>query len=193
MKPKRIVAIWAGLLIALEGRAAESAELLPNTKPLEWPEKDLSARLMDGAHRFVERKVDESITARTKLWSCDFASPEAFVRSVEPNRQRFKTIIGAVDARLTPRMERFGDDANPALVAETSRYRIYQVRWPVLDGLFGTGLLVQPKRALAGCVVVVADADEMPEQLMGLAGEEEVQGLELKVQGSQGGRVLAEN
>src|SRR2546429_1826248 len=38
---------------------------------------------------------------------------------------------GAVDLRLPARMERFGDDAHPALIAETSRYQVYQVRWPV--------------------------------------------------------------
>ena len=51
-------------------------------------------------------------------------------------------IIGAVDPRLPVRMEQFGDDTHPTLVAETSRYRVYQVRWPVLEGFFGNGLLV---------------------------------------------------
>ncbi|PYI82464.1 MAG: hypothetical protein DME26_17580, partial [Verrucomicrobia bacterium] len=104
---------------------------------------------------------------------------------VEPNRARFQTIIGAIDARVPARMERFGDDVYPALVSETSRYRIYQVRWPVLDGLFGSGLLVQPKRPPVACVVVLPDADQTPEQLMGLAP-----GVDRE---SQAGRLLAEN
>lgn len=100
---------------------------------------------MDGAHRFVERKIAELVATRGALWARDFSSPEAYARSVEANRARFKIIIGAVDIRLPAAMERYGDDANPALVAETARYRVEQVRWPVLAGLWATGLLVRPK------------------------------------------------
>ena len=162
------------LMIAFTGGAAEQVETLPGTKPLEWEEKDLSSRMMDGAHRFIERKIAESIAKRTQFWSRDFSSPAAHVKSIESNRVRFGQIIGAVDARVgeTPalplRMERFGDDKNPALVAETPRYSVFQVRWPVLEGLFGSGLLIEPKRSPVACVVVVPDADQTPEQLIGL-------------------------
>ncbi|MHC4177097.1 MAG: dienelactone hydrolase family protein [Planctomycetota bacterium] len=66
-------------------------------------------------------------------------------------------------------MERFGDDANPAQVAVTAKYRVFRVRWPVLGGVFGEGLLVQPKRTPVARVVVVPDADQTPEQLLGMA------------------------
>src|SRR6266849_2522799 len=169
MKPKPVVGAWAGLLIAIPVLAAERLETLPQTKPLDWEESDLSSRLMDGAHRFIERKIAESVAKRIQFWARDFSSPSAYARSVQPNRERFQTIIGVVDPRLPARMERFGDDTHPALVAETSRYRVYQVRWPVLDGLYGSGLLVQPKVPPVACAVVLPDADETPEQLMGLA------------------------
>src|SRR5881396_2986402 len=158
MKQKPVVGTWAGLLIAIPAVAAERLEVLPQTKPLDWEESDLSSRLMDGAHRFIERQIAESVAKRSQFWARDFSSPAAYARSVQPNRARFQTIIGVVDPRLPARMERFGDDAHPALVAETSRYRVYQVRWPVLDELFGSGLLVQPKRSLVACVVAVPDA-----------------------------------
>ena len=147
----------------------ERPDLLPETRPVEWAESDLSARLMDGAHQFVERKIVESAGRRAAFWARDFASPEAYVKSVQPNRERFRTIIGAVDPRLPAAMEKYGDDANPALIAETSRYRIWQVRWPVLEGLWGRGLLVQPLTAPKAHVVVIPDAGQTPEQLLGLA------------------------
>src|SRR5206468_255549 len=74
-----------------------------------------------------------------------------------------------------------------------SRYRIYQVRWPVLDGLFGSGLLLQPKGPTVACAVVVPDADQTPEQLIGLAVDEKVQSSKFKVQSFTAARVLAEN
>lgn len=143
---------------------------LPQTIPLDWPEEDLSARMMDGAHRFVERQIVETQARSGRFWKYDASSAAAWNASVEDNRTRLREIIGAVDRRLPPRLERFGDDESPALVAETSRYRVYQVRWSVIDGVSAEGLLVQPATGTpAAHVVVVPDAGQTPEQILGLA------------------------
>ena len=141
---------------------------LPGTAPLSW-NGDMSERMMDGAHRFVERKIDESIQTRQKYWTRDLSSRVAYEKSVEPNRNRFMVNIGVVDPRLPVKMERFGDDDNPALVAETESYRVYQVRWPVLEGVWGEGLLLQPKNPPLAQVVALPDADQTPEQIIGLS------------------------
>ncbi len=165
MKPAPLLA--AALLLAwLTGRAAP----LPQTAALDWPEADLSTRLMDGAHRFVEKKIDDSVAKRTALWARDFSSAGAYAASVAGNREHLRTILGAGDPRLPTVMERFGDETNPALAAETALYRVAQVRWPVLDGLSAEGLLVTPKSGnVTACVIVVPDAGQTPEQLLGLA------------------------
>ena len=150
---------------------------LPGTRPLEWRQEDLSERLMDGAHLFIERQIQQSRAKRARFWTSE--------TSVAENRRRLREIIGAVDSRLPGRMERFGDDANPAQVAETAKYRVFQVRWPVLGEVFGEGLLVQPRRTPVARVVVVPDADQTPEQLLGLAPGVEPQ--------EQFARRLAEN
>src|SRR5580765_4968626 len=103
MKQKLFFGVWvelAALLVALPTTAAERLETLPQTEPLEWEESDLSSRLMDGAHRFIERKIAESVAQRSQFWTRDFSSPAAYARSVQPNRARFQTIIGVVDPRL---------------------------------------------------------------------------------------------
>ena len=147
---------------------AQQVQILPGTQPLTW-EGDLSQMMMDGAHRFVERKIAESIQTRSKYWTRDFSSGPAYEKSVEPNRERFRKIIGVVDSRAPVVMERCGDEDNPALVAETGAYRVYQARWPVLEGVSGEGLLLEPKRAPLGYVVTLPDADQTPEQIVGLA------------------------
>jgi dienelactone hydrolase len=147
--------------------AAVSA--FPGTQPLEWQEEDLSTRLMDGAHRFIDKQIQAACVKRARFWKYDTSSKQAYETSVAENRQRLRTIIGAVDTRLPVRMERFGDDVDPALVAEAAKYRVFQVRWQVLDGVFGEGLLVQPKQRTLAHVVVVPDADQTPEQLLGLS------------------------
>ena len=148
--------------------ATANAQPLPGTEPLTL-EGDLSVRLMDGAHRFIERKIAEAPARRERHWKRDFSSRAAYEHSVEPNRRRFLARIGAVDPLLPPAMERFGDDDAPALAAETPRYRVYQVRWPVLEGVHGEGLLLEPVTPAVAQVVVLPDADQTPEQMAGLA------------------------
>ena len=161
MKP----ALFVFLLFA----SLASAEPLPKTEPLNWLEEDLSERLMDGAHAFVERQIAESKEKRAAHWNYDFTSPEAYVRSIAPNRERFRTMIGVVDERASPvRMEKFGDDENPALVAETNAFRVFQARWPVLNGFFGEGLITEPIEKSLGVVIALPDVGQTPEQLLRL-------------------------
>ncbi|MGE5191134.1 MAG: dienelactone hydrolase family protein [Deltaproteobacteria bacterium] len=140
-------------------------------EPLVW-EGDLDVRMMDGLHVFVERKIAASVKNRPQYWNRMLEPGGNYAASIEPNRQRFRQMIGAVDPRVsakTKRMERFGDDDSPALVAQTERYRVFQVRWPVLENVHGEGLLLEPLTAPVGQVVAVPDADQTPEQLAGLA------------------------
>src|SRR5687768_15265941 len=92
-----------GIILSCAAALAAEPAQMPQTRPLDWAESDLSSRLMDGAHKFVERKIAEAAGKRGQFWKYDFSSPAAYTRSIEPNRARFQTIIGAVDARLAPR------------------------------------------------------------------------------------------
>src|SRR5690242_14778144 len=120
---------------------------------------DLADKMMEGLHRDVDRRLAESVRGRTALWKRDSASPEAFEKSIAPNRKRFRDCIGVVDPRVPSRFERFGDEAAPALAAESPRFRAWQVRWPVLEGVTGEGLLLEPIEKAVGQVIAVPDAD----------------------------------
>ncbi len=164
-----LVLTWVLMPPGLEPPVWSGAdEILPGTQPLTW-DGDLSVKMMDGAHAFVERKIAETRTTRPLFWNRDFASPDAYEKSIAPNREELKRILGVVDPRVPAVMEYFGDDDHPARAAETSRYCVMQVRWPVWDGVSGEGLLMQPKSTPAGYVVALPDADQTPEQLAGLA------------------------
>ena len=114
-------------------------------------------------------QIDASVQTRARLWHRDPSSPEAYERSIQANRESFRKIIGVVDPRLPVTMERFGDDDAPALVAEGDTFRAYQVRWPVLEGVHGEGLLLEPRGAVRGQVIALPDADQTPEQVAGLS------------------------
>jgi len=146
---------------------------LPGTSLLTWT-GDLSVKMMDGAHRYAERKISESVETRQRHWNRDFSSSAAYEKSVESNRKRFAQKIGVVDARMPPTMERFGEYPDGGSVSEADRYDIYQVRWPILENVLGLGcvhgegLLLQPRGTPAAYVVALPDADHTPEQLVGL-------------------------
>src|SRR4029450_9186034 len=99
-----------------------------------------------------------------------FSSRAAYEQSVQLNRQRFQKYIGAVDPRLPVKaLEYVTSTAALPLVAETDRFRVYAVRWPVFHEVHGEGLLLQPKGELRARVVALPDADQTPEMLVGLA------------------------
>ena len=95
-----IPAVVAGLTlaaIALETIADDAR--LPETTPLKWTESELPDRLMDGAHRFVERKIVDAAKDRHRFWPPADASAEVWKQAAQANRKRLTTIIGAVDER----------------------------------------------------------------------------------------------
>ncbi len=156
------------LLLALPA-ASMRAEPLPDTRPLTT-EGDLAAQMVEGIDRYLMRETAASVEKRKQYWKPDYSSPEAYAKSVQPQREHLKKTLGVVDARVVPvEMQLIETVEHPALVAETDRYTIRAVRWPVLPGVDGEGLLLEPKGKVAACVVAIPDADWTPEMLVGLA------------------------
>ncbi len=163
---------WRVLLavsVSVTALSSLRAEPLPDTKPLTR-EGDLAAQMVEGIDKYLMRELTASVEKRKQYWKPDFSSPEAYSKSVQPNRERLKKILGVVEARVSPvEMEYVGTATQPALVAETDAYKVYTVRWPVLPGVDGEGLLLEPKGKVIAQVVALPDADWTPEMLVGLA------------------------
>jgi dienelactone hydrolase len=144
------------------------AEPLPETKPLSCG-GDLAAQMVAGIDKYLMRELAASVEKRKQYWKPDFSSVEAYRKSVQPNRERLKKILGVVDERVSPVvMEYVGEGTSP-LVAETDSYKIYTVRWPVLPGVDGEGLLLEPNGKVVAQVVALPDADWTPEMAVGLS------------------------
>jgi len=155
-----------------------AGDFLPNTRQLlsdvKWED------IIDGVRLFYEKRVDAQKPERAKYWNRDLSSPEAYVASVEPNRTKFRSMLGAIDARTPVKMERLNK------AGETDNYSIHEVRWSVLKKvmprpalqnwpeldvpgqIFGEGLLLEPKGNSRGYVIALPDADQSPEDLVGL-------------------------
>src|SRR5260370_14064243 len=148
-----------GLLLAGPARGAEP---LPDTKPLT-DDGDLAAKMVAGIDKYLLRELAASVEKRKQFWKPDLSSPEAYDKSVAPNRERLKKILGVVDERVPfTDMEYVGGPKSPSLAAETDDYKVFAVRWPVLPGVDGAGVLLEPKGKPVACVLAVPDADWSP-------------------------------
>ncbi len=155
--------VFAALITAVR------AQSLPGTRPLE-PDADFSATMVAGIDRFLLRETAASKAKRGEFWRRDFLSAESHEKSVQPNRERLRRMIGAVDPRVPiAGLEFIGGTGGSSLLAETESVAVHRVRWPVLDGITGEGVLIQPKERPLGRVIYIPDADELPEKLAGLA------------------------
>src|SRR4030095_12730483 len=136
----------AALFLLLGASALAAGEgLLPGTRPLETT-NDLSREMVAGIDRFLMREIASSVTQRTNLWHRDFSSTDAYEKSVRPNRDSLRRIIGAVDERVPIHaVADLATTETPSLVAEPDIDTVHMVRWPVFSDVHGEGLLVQPK------------------------------------------------
>jgi len=163
----RVLLLPPLLLVACCVAAEQASQGLPGTTLLTQ-EGDL-AQMVDGIHRFLDRETGVALRQRERFWKRDFGSAAAYEDSVAPNRGRLRRIIGAVDARVRPVVQRFeAREAGRAEIARRRGYRVYAVRWPVFEDVEGEGLLLQPDRAPVARIVAIPDADWSPEMLAGL-------------------------
>jgi dienelactone hydrolase len=142
---------------------------LPGTAPLTG-QGDFAAQMVDGINDYLVRAASGSPGARAALWKRDYSSAEIYERSIAPNRERLKKIIGAVDSRIpNVSMELAATLSTQALIANGQGYKVYAVRWPVMEGVTAEGLLLEPDRPPVARIVAIPDADWSPEMLAGMA------------------------
>ncbi|MBX3422572.1 MAG: dienelactone hydrolase family protein [Pirellulaceae bacterium] len=161
---------------------------LPGTEPLV-ARSDLADAMISGIDRFLLRQIDtiagqRRAQERHVVNDHDATSeatdqPQARQRTAVERRSRLAEILGVRDARpdnLT--MEIQGTTSHSGTVAHGTiaghpnhHWHARLVRWNVLDGVHGEGLLIEPQagRPASLDVVLLPDADQTPEQLLGIA------------------------
>src|SRR5215831_17224040 len=110
---------------------------LPNTKQLTM-QGDIAMQLVEGVDKFLLHEIDKSVERRAKFWKRDFSSPEAYNKSIEPNRKRLAHILGVRDPRVPfDAPELIATTAQPALVGKGDGYEVFAVRWPAFGDVHG--------------------------------------------------------
>jgi dienelactone hydrolase len=126
--------------------------------------------MVAGIRAWMLRQTASTRTRRQRQWRPDLSSASAYRSWLAPRRRRLARLLGVgVDARLPARLEVISDaGASQTEVARGSGYRVFAVRWPVLEGVDGEGLLLQPEGPSRAQVVALPDCDQTPEQAVGL-------------------------
>ncbi len=157
--------VAACLLLTASGLRAEQ---LPGTQPLSV-EGDIAAQMVAGADQFLLREIQRAAGQREEHWHRDFSSPDAYNRSIEPNRKRLAHILGVRDARIPfEGLELLATTSRSHVVGKGTGYKILAVRWPVVRNVHGEGLLLVPDGRPIANVIAIPDADQTPEMLCGL-------------------------
>lgn len=159
--------VWSLCMLLLAVKSV-NAQQLPGTTLLE-PHADRSSAMRAGFRKYLLAETEASIQRRAPLWKRDCTSLASYEKSIAPNRARFRQMIGAVDDRLPVEdLELVATTKTPSMLAENERYSVRRVRWPVFPGVYGEGLLLEPKSPRKANVIAIPDADQTPEQICGL-------------------------
>jgi dienelactone hydrolase len=170
-KPRRLASVSALFLLAAVpcARGEVASATLPGTEPLTIKEP-LDEVMVAGISRYALHALEDSQRVRDAAWGRDKADPEADRKTLEGHRSRLRTIVGAVDERAAADgfevMAKVGGDG---VVARFGDVVVYAVRWPVLPGVTGEGLLLEPRKPSVARVIAIPDADWTPEMFAGLA------------------------
>ncbi len=168
---RRFVMTLAVCLCVTSTFAQDRPAQVPGTQPLTI-DKPLDVFMIEGLDRFCLKEIEQARGARDSLWKRDYSSLEAYEKSIAPYREKFRTIIGAVDPRVPAKgLEFISSTIDDSLVATAAdgSYSVYSVRWPVLDGVTAEGLFLKPKAPAVARVIALPDADWTPEMIVGLA------------------------
>src|SRR5436305_1242490 len=146
-------------LLTAAGRGQEDPKPIKGGEPLSGTKQltmdgDIAEQLVAGVDKFLLREIDKSVERRTKFWKRDFSSPEAYNKSIEPNRKRLAHILGLRDPRVPfDAPELIATTAQPALVGKGDGYEVFAIRWPAFGDVHGEGLLLVPNKKPVADVV----------------------------------------
>jgi dienelactone hydrolase len=143
---------------------------LAGTKPLTMT-GDIASELVSGVDRFLLKQIDESTAKRARFWKRDFSSHAAYQASVQPNRHRLAHILGVRDPLGVDNGDQSHDFTSRTAIFRGTEFSVHAIRWAAFGDVTGEGLEAIPNNVSTESipnVIVIADADQTPEQLMGL-------------------------
>ena len=148
---------------------------------------DIASDMVSQTDQFLLEEIQNAIYSREQYWDRDTSSAKSYVSSLEKNRIELKHMLGVIDQeKQDVKLQYLQTSEFSAKLAKSENYDVHYVRWPVLDGVYAEGLLLEPKGGVAKAnLIAIPDCENSPEELVGLK-----QGIALD---SQFARLFAQN
>ncbi len=140
---------------------AQEPRPLEGTAPLTEG-GDFSARMVEGIGQWLVRETARVAAERNRLWH-EAARGAEWSSFAKTQREKLRRATGAIDARTPGKIEEISEAGAPPPVPSAAGYTMHRVRWSVFAGVNGEGVMLRPEAVPRRFVIVVPDADELPE------------------------------
>jgi len=153
-------------------------KVLPGTRELVF-DGDPAVHMLEGMHTFLDIQIRQVRNQRIATWEKLLPNDSATIQEhhekieaeLERLRERLRHICGVRD-HLAPEPELLSRSriSQNSLLARSELVEIHEVSWPAFDDVTGEGLLLLPVgREVSANVIAIPDADQDPEEIVGLA------------------------
>lgn len=129
---------------------------------------DLAAQLVADANVFLGGQLERSRSEQSFPWTgCSFA--KAFCVPEQSRKELFHRLglPGGVVEKPEPAF--IATPSRSSLVGKGTGYSVHAVSWRAFDDVTAEGLLLLPDGPAIADIVAIPDADQTPEQILGLA------------------------
>ncbi|SHF69207.1 Dienelactone hydrolase family protein [Fodinibius roseus] len=152
-----------------------SISLLQQSMRNDGIDDDLASIMVEGVHRFLDSEIQSFKKRRDRFWKYDFSSNMKFNESIASQREELAYQLGVVDDRVSPvNMETLTGNHLRRFIIDTEQCTIRAVRWQVLGGIYNDlwaeGLYLKPQEEIQGRIILLPDADIIPEVAAGIQG-----------------------
>ena len=165
--------LYSLIWITYSTNLINAQKFLPNTTLLDAG--DLGTKMVSGIGTWLDAKTLENQTLRNEKFLSNAKRDSLDPKVLEQKKQTLKKILGIIDSpQSTEDLELHETLNKPALIFENKQYKILKIRWQVIEGLHGEGLLIEPKGKPIAQIVAIPPPDIIPESFCGLTNDKSI-------------------
>jgi len=123
----------------------------------------------DELEAFLRSEITDYPTRRLKFWNCDFSSIEAFIASVEPNRNRWRDALGIIEPTAEMAANTYPAFENERVIGEWIEVQVW-------ENVYARAIFARPKGATGKLPLVIAQhgISSSPEHIFGFVNPQDV-------------------
>ena len=168
-----LLCLYSFIWITYSTNLINAQKNIPNTSLLE--KGDLGTKMVSDIGVWLDIKIKENHTLRNEQFLVNASKIAQDPKALEKKKQTLKSILGIIDStNKTEDLELLETLNKPALIYENKQYKIFKIRWNVVEGLHGEGLLVEPKEKPTAQIIAIPPPDITPESFCGLTNDKTV-------------------